>query len=240
MTPHPIASPNFDPRPIDVRFLVLHYTAVDLARTLEIFTDPARKVAAHLVLDVDGSLYECVPCWEGVAMRGWHAGVSRWHDGATLWEALNDWSIGVEIVNFNGNVLPFTDAQYEALAQIVAHLRQHYPALDRAEAILSHEGIAGFRGKADPGWCFDWARFFAHAYPDQPAPVRAPVCPPALRDALASLAEVAPVGAHANAFWERVSLLTETAVALAPTSTPSPPASRHTRKSPAPHPPRRA
>jgi hypothetical protein len=37
-----------------------------------------------------------------------------------------------------------------------------------------------------------------------------------LRDALAQLAEVAPhEQAAANAFWERVSLLTETAVALA-------------------------
>lgn len=215
ITPRRIVSPNFDPRPIDVRFLVLHYTAVDLARTLEIFTDPARKAAAHLVLDVDGALYECVPCWEGEALRGWHAGVSRWHDGATQWEALNDWSIGIEIVNYNGNIIPFTDAQYTALEEIVGHLRRDYPALDRADAVLGHEQIAGFRGKADPGWQFDWPRFFALCYPDQPAPLRTPVCPPALRDALVRLAEVAPAGSlAANAFWERVSLLTETAVGL--------------------------
>lgn len=214
LTPHRISTPNYDPRPIDVRFLILHYTAVDLARTLEIFTDPARKVAAHLVLDVDGALYECAPCWQGEAQRGWHAGVSRWHDGVTEWETLNDWSIGVEMVNYNGNIFAFTDAQYATLATMVAHLRQHYPALRRAEAVLGHEQIAGFRGKADPGWCFDWPRFFAACYPDQPAPSRQPVCPPALRDALARLAEVAPTTAPAaNAFWERVSLLTETAVA---------------------------
>ncbi|HQY93194.1 N-acetylmuramoyl-L-alanine amidase [Caldilinea sp.] len=235
---HPIASPNFDPQPIDVRFLVLHYTAVDLARTLEIFTHPARKAAAHLVVDVDGAIYECVPCWEGVALRGWHAGVSHWHDGSTRWEALNDWSIGVEIVNFNGNVFPFTDAQYRALARVVEHLRGCYPALAQAEAVLSHEQIAGFRGKADPGWCFDWPRFFAMCYPDQPAPARAPICPPALRDALARLAKVAPAhGSGANAFWERVSLLTEAAVAA--TATPAPPSSERAQRCPIPRPLRR-
>ncbi len=214
--PHRIDSPNYDPRPIDVRFLVLHYTAVDRVRTLEIFTDPARKAAAHLVVDVDGAIYECVPCWEGTALRGWHAGVSRWRDGQTLWEGLNDWSIGVELVNFNGNLFPFSEAQYAALEAIVAHLRRCYPALDDANAVLGHEQIAGFRGKADPGWRFDWPRFFAACYPGQIAPSRPPACPATLRDALASLAEFAPVEPDAaNAFWERVSLLTETAVALA-------------------------
>lgn len=214
--PYRIESPNYDPQPIDVRFLVLHYTAVDRARTLEIFIDPACKVAAHLVVDVDGTIYECVPCWEGTALRGWHAGISRWHDGQRLWERLNDWSIGVELVNFNGNIFPFSEAQYAALERIVAHLRRRYPALDDANTVLGHEQIAGFRGKADPGWCFDWQRFFAACYPGQAAPLRPPVCPAALRDALASLADVAPTepGA-ANAFWGRVSLLTETAVALA-------------------------
>ncbi len=213
---HRIASPNYDPRPIEVRFLVLHYTAVDLARTLEIFTDPARKAAAHLVVDLDGAITECVPCWEGQAQRAWHAGVSRWHDGVQHFEVLNDWSIGVELVNYNGNIFPFTDAQYSALNNIVAHLRRRYPALAHAGAVLGHEQIAGFRGKADPGWQFDWSRFFALCYPGQPAPLRPPICPPTLRDALARLAEVAPSErAAANAFWERVSLLTETAVALA-------------------------
>jgi hypothetical protein len=118
--------------------------------------------------------------------------------------------------------LPFTEPQYRALTIIVDHLRCHYPALAQATAVLGHEQIAGFRGKADPGWCFDWPRFFATCYPDQPAPVLEPVCPPTLRDALARLAEVAPAETGAaNAFWERVSLLTETAVGLAQVPAPA-------------------
>ncbi len=214
--PQIVHSPNYDARPIAVRFLVIHYTAVDRTRTLQIFADPARKVAAHLVIDGDGSLDECVPCWDGVALRAWHAGQSRWSAGDDRWETLNDTSIGVELVNFNGNVLDFTDAQYETLAQVIRHLAGQYPALRAADSLLGHEQVAGFRGKADPGWCFDWPRVFAACYPDQPAPVRLPVCPPALRAALARFVEIAPDAAPAaNAFWERVSLLTETAVALA-------------------------
>ena len=212
-TPQPFDSPNQDPWPIDVRFLVLHYTAVDRARTLEIFGDPARKAAAHLVIDREGTLIECVPCWQGTALRGWHAGVSRWNDGVTQWTALNDCALGIELVNWNGNLFAYSDAQYAALSAAVVHLRQHYPALRRAEAILGHEQIAGFRGKADPGWCFDWPRFFAENYPGQPAPQRVPVCPPALRAALARLGEVAPPAAATNAFWERVSLVMEAALA---------------------------
>lgn len=215
-TPQSAPTPNFDARPIDVRFLVIHYTAVDLERTLEIFADPARKAAAHLVIDRDGAIYECVPCWEGVALRAWHAGRSAWSTGVDRWETLNDWSIGIELVNYNGNVIDFTQAQYETLAHVIGHLARNYPALQAAESLLGHEQIAGFRGKADPGWHFDWPRVFAACYPDQPAPERPPVCPPALRDALARFVEIAPDAAPAaNAFWERVSLLTETAVALA-------------------------
>lgn len=214
--PHAVYSPNFDARPIDVCFLIIHYTAVDLARTLEIFADPERKAAAHLVIDSDGSLYECVPCWEGEALRAWHAGQSRWRTGPHQWETLNDRSIGVELVNFNGNVIDFTEAQYETLVQIIDHLATLYPALRVANSLLGHEQVAGFRGKADPGWCFDWQRVFATCYPTQPAPVRLSVCPPTLRAALARLVEIAPDTAPAaNAFWERISLLTETAVALA-------------------------
>lgn len=214
--PQSVHSPNFDARPIEVCFLVVHYTAVDLTRTLEIFADPARKAAAHLVIDRDGATYECVPCWEGVALRAWHAGQSRWHAGTGRWETLNDWSIGIELVNFNGNVIDFTEAQYETLTHVIGHLAQNYPALQAADSLLGHEQIAGFRGKADPGWCFDWPRVFDRCYPGQPMPERPPACPPALRDALTRFVEIAPdTVAAANAFWERVSLLTETAVALA-------------------------
>jgi hypothetical protein len=154
ITPRRIVSPNSAPTMIHVPSMCAFWFSItprSIWRARWRFSPTRRaKAAAHLVLDVDGALYECVPCWEGEALRGWHAGVSRWHDGATQWEALNDWSIGIEIVNYNGNIIPFTDAQYTALEEIVGHLRRDYPALDRADAVLGHEQIAGFPRQGRP------------------------------------------------------------------------------------------
>ena len=93
-------SPNFDQREIVVNYLVLHYTAVDLEDSLRIFMNPATPVSAHLLIDLDGSVHELVPCFDGVAFRSWHAGVSRWNGV----EGLNDHAIGIELVNYNGNI----------------------------------------------------------------------------------------------------------------------------------------
>lgn len=210
---HP--SPNHDPQPIAVEFLVLHYTAASLPNTLAIFNDPQRKVSSHLVIDVNGDVYETVRCWDGMAYGAWHAGKSRWHDGTKEWVDLNHAAIGIEIVNLNGQVFPFTEAQYESLSFIVKHLQSLYPALQRAERVLGHEHIASFRGKADPGRCFDWPRFFRTCYPEQRAPDRTSVCPESFATALALFKDcVPPDPQQAARYWSALSSLTETAVAI--------------------------
>ena len=75
------------------------------------------------------------------------------------WKGFNDFSIGIELVNYNGNVFPYTDQQYEALAQVILHLKSKYSSLKQAKRIVGHEHISGFRGKADHGHLFDWKRF---------------------------------------------------------------------------------
>jgi N-acetyl-anhydromuramyl-L-alanine amidase AmpD len=72
--------------------------------------------------------------------------------------AFNMFSIGIEIINLNGNLFPYTEAQYAALTELLAHLIRRFPVLARAGRIVGHEDIAGFRGKCDPGVLFDWAR----------------------------------------------------------------------------------
>ena len=52
--------------------------------------------------------------------------------------------------------IPYTDAQYAALAALIAALLGAYPSLS-AEAIAGHSDIAPGR-KTDPGPAFDWAR----------------------------------------------------------------------------------
>ena len=59
-----------------------------------------------------------------------------------------------------------------SLAVLTRHLISRFPALKSPERVLGHEQIAGFRGKADPGLCFNWPRFYAEVYPGQVAPER--------------------------------------------------------------------
>jgi N-acetyl-anhydromuramyl-L-alanine amidase AmpD len=152
------SSPNFAAEEIPVEFAILHYTAGDLRRTMDFFTDANRKVCAHFVLDTDGCVYDLGHFWNGPIRQGAHAGVSRYLiDGQEL-TAFNKMSVGIEIINLNGNLFEYTDAQYESLHEILKHFLARFPLLRRPGRILGHEHIAGFRGKCDPGIKFDWRR----------------------------------------------------------------------------------
>jgi N-acetylmuramoyl-L-alanine amidase len=186
-----IRSPNFTDLEIPVEFVVLHFTAATLERTLKICTDPGSEVSAHLVIDRDGSIYELVPCLGGSARRAWHAGKSRMevstNGDSQLVDSFNDRSIGIELVNLNGNLFPYTEAQYASLFGLLERLKSLYPALGRPEVIVGHEQVAGFRGKSDPGICFEWERLFAVCYPNLGAPRRMPVCRKPFAEKMAAL-----------------------------------------------------
>lgn len=172
------ASPNFDAIEIPVEFIVIHYTAGDLSSTLELFLDASKEVSSHLIVAEDGEIFEIVRCWKGVVDKAWHAGRSIWSESVQKWEEFNNFSIGIEIVNLNGNLFPYTDEQYEALAFITAHFRSKFKALNSSKRIIGHEQIAGWRGKVDPGYHFDWKRYYSENYPDQEYPKREYVCHP--------------------------------------------------------------
>ena len=206
-----LPSPNCAREVIPVEFLVLHYTAVDLQTTLDIFLDPKCQVSAHLVIGEDGSVIEMVDCLDGKAHRAWHAGESRWEGR----QAFNDFSIGIELVNLNGNLFEFTDAQYKSLKIIIGQLQKFYPALQDAERVVGHEHIAGFRGKADPGYCFDWLRFYEDCYPDQQPPEREALMPEKLQQSLMQLARSEPADPKKQQqFWVDISRLSEVTLGL--------------------------
>jgi N-acetylmuramoyl-L-alanine amidase len=165
-------SPNFGSAEIAVEFLVLHYTACSLERTLEIFSSPDPGVCAHFVVDLDGTIVDLGGFWKGPIRRGAHAGKSSYELDEKTWVGLNEFSIGIEIVNFNGNLLPYTDAQYASLDHLTRHVAARFSPLRDPRRVVGHEQIAGFRGKVDPGARFDWASYFADAYPGRTAPRR--------------------------------------------------------------------
>lgn len=169
---------NFSDVVIDISHVVIHGTGVDCARTLEILTGGDREVSAHLVIDRCGRVYELVPCLEGSARKAFHAGPSRLRSyevsGLRYLEGFNGFSVGIELVNLNGNVFPYSEAQYNSLFSCIESLKALYPALSRPESIVGHEQIAGHRGKVDPGRMFEWNRLFAVCYPGLGAPKRTP------------------------------------------------------------------
>jgi AmpD protein len=101
------------------------------------------EVSAHFFIRRDGEIVQFVPC----ALRAWHAGASQWQGR----ERCNDFSIGIELEGTDE--LPYTDAQYRQLNELLAALQSRYPII----ALTGHSDIAPER-KTDPGPHFDWSR----------------------------------------------------------------------------------
>jgi len=105
------------------------------------------EVSAHLLIERTGRVVQFVPFHK----RAWHAGQSSF-DGR---EQCNDFSIGIELEGTDDQ--PFTDQQYQQLANITQQLMSAYPLIT-SERITGHSDIAPGR-KTDPGPCFDWDRY---------------------------------------------------------------------------------
>jgi N-acetylmuramoyl-L-alanine amidase len=113
---------------IDPDYLIIHYTAGDTARgAIDWFMntrDNPDKIAAHIVLDLDGTITQLVP----FNRRANHAGSSIW-DGV---ENFNFHSIGIEIVN-PGFCEKLSDGTFKR--KVTATKNQTYP-VGRANDIL--------------------------------------------------------------------------------------------------------
>ena len=101
------------------------------------------QVSAHFLIRRNGELIQFVPCGK----RAWHAGVSCWRGRSRC----NDFSLGIELEGCDD--LPFEEAQYERLVELIRALNAKYAIAD----IVGHCDIAPGR-KTDPGPCFEWAR----------------------------------------------------------------------------------
>jgi N-acetylmuramoyl-L-alanine amidase len=143
-------SPNHRPRPegAAVDMLVLHYTGMPTgAEALARLRDPEAGVSAHYLVEEDGRIFRLVP----EALRAAHAGQSFWHGR----EALNDVSIGIEIVHpgHQWGYRPFPALQMAAVAELCLDILGRHAIPPRQ--VLAHSDIAPDR-KQDPGELFDW------------------------------------------------------------------------------------
>ena len=162
-----VASPNRDERPEGevVSLLVIHNISLPpgefggphIDRLFTNTLDPDEhpffaeirdlRVSSHLLIRRDGELVQYVPLGE----RAWHAGVSAF-DGRGR---CNDFAIGIELEGTDER--PYSDAQYERLAEVSDAILTAYPAIT-PERIAGHSDIAPER-KSDPGPAFDWPRY---------------------------------------------------------------------------------
>ena len=169
-----LCSPNSNSRPndIDIDTIVIHnislppseFGATDANGThyvKALFTNQldwqahpyfqtieGAEVSAHLFIERDGAITQFVNFDE----RAWHAGRSSYL-GRTQ---CNDYSIGIELEG--SDFSPFTDQQYQVLAQVISAIYQAYPKT--CQHLTGHSDIAPGR-KTDPGDYFEWAKLRA-------------------------------------------------------------------------------
>src|SRR5690606_32517592 len=125
-------SPNFNARPQgEISLLVIHNISLPpgqfgTGKVRECFTNCLRadehpyfseicqlQVSAHFLIERDGGITQFVSCLE----RAWHAGVSCFEGR----ENCNDFSLGIELEGTDE--LPYADAQYDALVELVGLLQ---------------------------------------------------------------------------------------------------------------------
>jgi len=156
-----------------VRFLVLHYTALDDAKSLNVLAN-GEAVSVHYLVNTIPPIEGSKPVVLGLVPEGkraWHAGVSDWSGRTNI----NDTSIGIEIVNpgyteeVDGSrrFYPFPDAQIDLVTRLAKDIVGRYQI--EPFNVLAHSDISPLR-KSDPGPLFPWHALYKEgigAWPDE-------------------------------------------------------------------------
>ena len=162
-----LRSPNSDARPpgVDISSIVLHATGqTNTWNTARTFLDFTANISAHFVVGRTGEIVQTVP----LERRAWHAGVSELEGVSDV----NDYSIGIELVNRNDGVDPYPDVQYAATARLIDRVRALYPV--PAERSVTHAAIALPAGRSPIRWDSTWngcARYSRRRGPNDARPI---------------------------------------------------------------------
>jgi N-acetyl-anhydromuramyl-L-alanine amidase AmpD len=145
------SSSGAEPRKSPVTYLILHHTAGSLPSSLDILQgkDPKHKVGIHYLVTDEPKprVIRMVP----ESLAAYHAGKSAWGKDA----GLNQGSIGIEVINYDGNVYPYSDAQAAILFALCDEIIRRHDI--KPWNVLAHSDIAVGR-KVDPGSRFPWAK----------------------------------------------------------------------------------
>lgn len=144
------SSPNQSDRPAGktIDTIVLHHTHSSWPATLLGFsTDPG--ISSHFTVNKDGTIVQHVP----IERKAWHAGVSKDKRG---FENVNEFSIGIEIVNYGDCKDPYTDEQITALIGLLRDLKNLLG--ENLVQITSHEYIAQPKGRKNDPLGLPWEK----------------------------------------------------------------------------------
>lgn len=138
-----------EPRKAPVQFLILHHTAAPLPSALDILQgkDPSHKVGIHYLVSDEplARVFKFAP--ENFSTS--HAGKSKWLNI----KSMNQSSLGIEIVNLDGNSKPYPTSQITKVIEVALDIIKRYQI--PPSNVLAHSDIAIGR-KIDPGALFPW------------------------------------------------------------------------------------
>lgn len=127
-------------------------------------------VSANYIIDRDGTVY----CWIPEQKAAWHAGKGTWLNNEKYENKMNKYSIGIEMLAIGSKndmkqyltskqydslpkeIIGYTEAQYEALDELLKDITDRWNIPRDRRHILGHEEYKP--SKSDPGELFDWDR----------------------------------------------------------------------------------
>src|SRR5689334_13152641 len=133
-----VRSSNYGPRNNQsISMIVLHATVGSAASALAWLTNPAARVSAHYLIEKSGHTYQLV----ADEYAAWHAGRASWY-GQT---AVNECSLGIELVNDNSGHDGYPPEQIDALLELTqAKVAQYQIA---PNMVTRHLDVAIPRGR---------------------------------------------------------------------------------------------
>lgn len=164
-------------RAFSAEYIMLHFTsAIKLSQTDPYNMDTVRnifkdsEVSIHYIIDRNGN----ISCFIPEDRAAWHAGKGEYANDERLTNAMNKYSIGIELLaigsqkdmeqyltqeeynSLDSSVIGFTEEQYSALSTLLNDICERNQIAFDKEHIIGHDMYNP--QKSDPGELFDWSK----------------------------------------------------------------------------------